>query len=55
VVIFLVTGPKVRRFIAEDDEFLRVIKIRSTTTFRGEVNPSVLVVRFYGMLNNPTL
>jgi hypothetical protein len=28
--------------LAEDDGFLRVIKIRSTTSFVGEVKPSVM-------------
>jgi hypothetical protein len=37
---------------AEDDEFLRTIKIPSTTSF-GEVNPSVLYRKIYGMLKNP--
>jgi hypothetical protein len=27
--------------LAEDDGFLRAIKIRSTTYFRGEIKPSV--------------
>jgi hypothetical protein len=31
---------------AEDDGFLRVIKIRSTTSFRGEVKSSVPYRRF---------
>jgi hypothetical protein len=31
---------------AEDDGFLRVIKIRSTTSFGGEVKPSVPCRRF---------
>jgi hypothetical protein len=33
--------------------FLRAIKIRSTSSFGGEVKPSVHVVRFYGMLKIP--
>jgi hypothetical protein len=40
VVSVLATGPKVR------DGFLRVIKIRSTTSFGGEVKPSVPCRRF---------
>jgi hypothetical protein len=31
---------------AEGDGFLRVIKIRSTTSFKGEVKPSVPGYRF---------
>jgi hypothetical protein len=38
---------------AEDDEFLRAIKIRSTTSFGGEVRPSVLYHKIYGTLKNP--
>jgi hypothetical protein len=50
----IVIGPKVRGFKpAEDDRFLMAIKIRSTTSFGGEVKPSAHV-RFYGMLKNPT-
>jgi hypothetical protein len=37
---------------AEDDEFLRAIKIRSITSFGVEVKPTH-VARFYGMLKNP--
>jgi hypothetical protein len=32
--------------VAEDDGFLKVIKIRSTTSFGGEVKPSVPCHRF---------
>jgi hypothetical protein len=39
VVSVLATGPKVRGF---DPGFLRVIKIRSTISFGGEVKPSDL-------------
>jgi hypothetical protein len=43
----LATGPKVASSIpAEVDGFLRVIKIRSTTSFGGEVKPSVPCRRF---------
>jgi hypothetical protein len=35
---------------AADDGLLRVIEIRSTTSFGGEVKPSVHVIRFYDML-----
>jgi hypothetical protein len=42
VVSVLATGPKVRGF----DGFLRVIKIRRTTSFGGEVKPSVPCRRF---------
>jgi hypothetical protein len=45
VVSVLATGPKVRGF-DPDREFLRVIKIRSTTSFGGEVKPSVPCRRF---------
>jgi hypothetical protein len=37
----------------EDNVFLRVIKIDSMTSFEGEVKPSVLCQRFYGMLKKP--
>jgi cyanate lyase len=41
--------------LAEDDEFLKEIKIGSTTSFGEEVKPSVpFIVRFYGMLKNPS-
>jgi hypothetical protein len=41
VVIVLVVGPKVCGFrLGPDDEFLRTIKIRSTTSFGGKVKPS---------------
>jgi hypothetical protein len=36
------------------DEFLRNIKISSTTSFGREIKPSVHVVSFYGILKNPT-
>jgi hypothetical protein len=42
VVSALATEPKVRGF----NGFLRVIKIRSTTSFGGEVKPSVPCRRF---------
>jgi hypothetical protein len=42
VVSVLATGPKVRGF----NGFLKVIKIRSTTSFGGEVKPSVPCRRF---------
>jgi hypothetical protein len=38
----------------KNDEFLRETKIRSTTSFRGEVKPAVLCCRSYGMLKNTT-
>jgi hypothetical protein len=44
VVSVLATGPKVRGF--DPNGFLRVIKIRSTTSFGGEVKPSVPCRRF---------
>jgi hypothetical protein len=40
---------------AEDDGFLRAIKVLSTTSFGGEAKPSTHMVRFYGMLNIPTV
>jgi hypothetical protein len=40
--------------LAEDDGFLRAIKIRSATSFGGEVKPSVPCRKMYGMLKNPT-
>jgi hypothetical protein len=47
VVSVLATGPKVAGSIpAEVDGFFRVIKICSTTSFRGEVKPSVPCRRF---------
>jgi hypothetical protein len=47
VVSVLATGPKVRGFDpTEVDGFLRVIKIRSTTSFGEEVKPSVPCRRF---------
>jgi hypothetical protein len=39
----------------EDDGFIRVIKIRSTTSFGGKVKPSVHGIRFYGMLKTRTV
>jgi hypothetical protein len=38
---------------AEDDGFLRAIRIRSTTSFGGKVKPSPHDVRFHGMLKIP--
>jgi hypothetical protein len=38
----------------EDDGFLRVIKIRSTTSFGGEVKPSVPCRRFTAFKKNLT-
>jgi hypothetical protein len=35
---------------AEDDGFLKAIKVRGTTSFGGEAKPSARVVRFYDML-----
>jgi hypothetical protein len=39
--------------LAEDDGFLRAIKVRSTTPFGGEVKPSVSYRKVYGVLKNP--
>jgi hypothetical protein len=41
--------------LAEDDGFLRAIKLRSTTSFRGKVRPGVHVVQFYDILKIPTV
>jgi hypothetical protein len=38
----------------QGDGFLRMIKIRSTPSFVGEVKPSAHAVRVYGMLKNPS-
>jgi hypothetical protein len=47
VVSVLATGPKVAGSIPVDvDGFLRAIKIRSKTSFGGEVKPSVPCRRF---------
>jgi hypothetical protein len=47
VVSVFATGPKVAGSIpAEVDGFLRVIEIRSTTSFGGKVKPSVPCRRF---------
>jgi hypothetical protein len=48
VVSVLATGPKVRGFDPSRGRwiFIRVIKIRSTTSFGGEVKTSVLCRRF---------
>jgi hypothetical protein len=54
VVFVLATGPKVRGFNpAEDDEHLRAIKIRSTTSIGEKMKPSFHVVRVYSMLKDP--
>jgi hypothetical protein len=54
VVIFLVIGPKVRRFKSSvDDGFLMAIKIRSKTSLGGEAESRV--VRLYGILKIRTL
>jgi hypothetical protein len=39
--------------LAEDDGFLRAIRMHSMTSFRGEVKPWPRVARSYGMLKNP--
>jgi hypothetical protein len=39
---------------AEDNGFLRAIKIRSATSFGGEVKLTVSFHKIYGMLKNPT-
>jgi hypothetical protein len=49
VVIVLAVRPKVRGFKAVRGRW-RAIKIRSTTSFGGEVKPSVHVVRIYSLL-----
>jgi hypothetical protein len=50
MAIVLTTVPRFAGSNPESDGFLRAIKIRSTTSFRGEVKPSPHVVRFYGTL-----
>jgi hypothetical protein len=37
---------------AEDDGFLSAIKIRNTTSLRGEAKPSAYIVIFYSTLKN---
>jgi hypothetical protein len=39
--------------LAESNGFSKVIKIHSTSSFRGEVKPSTHVTRFYDMLKIP--
>jgi hypothetical protein len=39
---------------AEDDEFLSATKIRTTSSFGGEVKPSIPCPKILGMLNNLT-
>jgi hypothetical protein len=52
---FLQLYPSFTGFNADDgDGFLRVLKIRSMTSFEGEVNPVVsCCVRFCGILKIP--
>jgi hypothetical protein len=45
--------PKIHWFTPKVDGFLRAIKIRSTTSFRGEVKAVSPLSRVYGMLKNP--
>jgi hypothetical protein len=40
--------------LAEDDGFLRALKVCSTTFFRGEVKLASHVIRFLGMLKIAT-
>jgi len=40
---------------AENDGFIRVIKVRSATSFAGEVKPVSDVVDFYGRIKIPTV
>jgi hypothetical protein len=55
LVIMLAIGPKVRRFTSCQGRwvFLRAIKIRSTTSFRGEVKPAVPCRKFLRHVKNP--
>jgi hypothetical protein len=39
---------------AEDDKCLMAIKIRNTYSFGGEISSYSHVVKFYGILENPT-
>jgi hypothetical protein len=56
VVTVLTTDPRsTGSNLAKHDGFLRVIKILSTTSIRGEVKLVSHVVRFYGMLKIPTV
>jgi hypothetical protein len=53
MVSVLATGPKVHGFKpGHGNVFLRVIKIHSTPSFRGQVKLSSHVIRSYDMLNN---
>jgi hypothetical protein len=50
MVSVLAIGPKAHKFKpGQCNGFLRVIKIRSTSSFRGGVKPEAHVVTFYGM------
>jgi hypothetical protein len=53
VVSVLAIGPKVRDF-RPGRRILRAIKIRSMTSFRGGVQPSVQCRKICGMLKNVT-
>jgi hypothetical protein len=56
VVIMLSTGPKVHRFkpdLAEDNGFLRAIKISSMTSFQGEVKLSAPCCKILWHVKDP--
>jgi hypothetical protein len=56
VVIVLVIGPKVcESDPAENDKFLRAIKIRSTTSFGREVKPSASCRKLLRHVKYPTV
>jgi hypothetical protein len=55
VVAWLTSHPRlVDPNPAEDDGFIKAIKIQSSTSFGGEAKPSVLCRKIYGLLKNPT-
>jgi hypothetical protein len=53
MVSMLTVGPKVLRFPAEGDEFLRVTKIHSTPSFGGEVKPLALCRKILWHIEDP--
>jgi hypothetical protein len=53
IVSVLAIGPKVRRFKpSRGDGFLRAIKIRSTSSFTGEVNPEAPCRKILRLVKN---
>jgi hypothetical protein len=53
VIVFAIWPKVVGSNPAKDDGLLRAIKIRSTTSSRGEVKPSTPCHKVHGMLNIP--